>query len=133
MMADAEPKGLFPDLEALSATWMNALMPGGAGGNPVELATRLLDPRHWFGLGGAALEQPFETILGLPRLADVPDLDRKLLNLLQAWVGVAQRSAEYGAVVSQVWISAYGDFLRSLQTSSAEGRPVRNGRELLER
>ena len=84
----------FPTLEHLSAAWITALLPASAGGGPVELATRLLDPRQWLGIGGAALEQPFETILGLPRLADVPELDRKLLGLLQAWITVAQRGAE---------------------------------------
>ena len=65
---------------------------------PAELAARLLDPRNWLGVGAATLEQPFETVLGLPRLADVPDIDRKLLHLMQCWVGVAQRSGtETGA------------------------------------
>jgi class III poly(R)-hydroxyalkanoic acid synthase PhaE subunit len=125
--------GLFPGLEALSAAWMGMLLPAGGGGGPMELATRLLDPRQWLGVGGAALEQPFETVLGLPRLADVPELDRKLLRLMQAWMGVAQRGAEYGAVVSQVWIAAYADFVQALQASAAEGKPARSGRELLDR
>jgi class III poly(R)-hydroxyalkanoic acid synthase PhaE subunit len=125
--------GLFPGLEALSAAWMNALLPSGAGGGPMELATRLLDPRQWLGVGGAALEQPFEAVLGLPRLADVPELDRKLLRLVQAWMAVAQRGAEYGTVVSQAWVAAYGDFLQALQAAAVEGRPARSGRELLDR
>jgi class III poly(R)-hydroxyalkanoic acid synthase PhaE subunit len=84
-------------------------------------------------VGGAALEQPFETVLGLPRLADVPELDRKLVALMKAWTNVAQRGAEYGAVVSQVWVSAYADFVQALQASAAEGKPARSGRELLDR
>jgi poly[(R)-3-hydroxyalkanoate] polymerase subunit PhaE len=123
--------GLLPGLESLTAPWTAMLSLGG--GSPVELATRLLDPRQWLSIGGAAMEQPFETILGLPRLADVPELDRKLVNLLRAWMSVAQRCAEYNAVVSQVWIAAYADFLRALQTSAAEGKPARSGRELLDR
>ena len=130
---DPKTKGPFPDLESLSTAWISALMPTRTGGSPLDLMLRLLDPRHWMGVGGAALEQPFETVLGLPRLADVPELDRKLLNLLQAWMGVAQRSAVYSAVVAQVWITDYGDFLQSLETSAVDGKPVRSGRELLER
>ena len=124
---------LFPGLEALVATWTSALSPPGAGGSPAELASHLLDPRHWLGVGGAALEQPFETILGLPRLADVPELDRKLLNLLRAWMAVTQRGAEYGAVVSQVWVAAYADFIQALQAAAVAGKPARSGRELLDR
>src|SRR5690349_14503297 len=125
--------GLFPDLEALTAAWTSALLPAGTGGGPAELAARLLDPRQWLGVGGAALEQPFETVLGLPRLADVPELDRKLLRLMQAWTAVAQRGAEYGAVVSQVWVGAYADFVQALQAAAADGKPARSGRELLDR
>lgn len=128
-----KPQNPFPGLETLTAAWMSALAPAGTGGNPVELATRLLDPRQWLGVGGAALEQPFETVLGLPRLADVPELDRKLIGLLQAWTNVAQRGAEYGAIVSQIWIAAYADFIQALQASAVDGKPARSGRELLDR
>jgi polyhydroxyalkanoate synthase subunit PhaE len=134
MSEKQSPLSGFPGLELLSTAWLSALSPAGAGGgNPAELATRLLDPRQWLGVGGAALEQPFETVLGLPRLADVPELDRKLVTLMKAWTNVAQRGAEYGAVVSQVWVSAYADFVQALQASAAEGRPARSGRELLDR
>ena len=133
MSENPKTPGLFPGLEALSAAWMGALLPAGTGGGPMELAARLLDPRQWLGVGGAALEQPFETVLGLPRLADVPELDRKLVRLLQAWTAVAQRGAEYGAVVSQVWVGAYADFVQALQAAAAEGRPAKSGRELLDR
>lgn len=133
MTADPNAKSLVLGFDGLLKAWMAVLQPSGAGGSPVELATHLLDPRHWLGIGGAALEQPFETILGLPRLADAPDLDRKFLNLFQAWIGAAQHSAEYGAVVSQVWIAAHRDFLSTLQASAAEGKPAGSGRELLDR
>jgi poly[(R)-3-hydroxyalkanoate] polymerase subunit PhaE len=133
MSDDPKAPSLFPGLESLSAAWMGALLPAGTGGGPMELAARLLDPRQWLGVGGAALEQPFETVLGLPRLADVPELDRKLLRLMQAWTAVAQRGAEYGAVVSQIWVGAYADFVQALQAAAADGKPARSGRELLDR
>ncbi len=132
-MSTEKMKTLFPGLDTLASTWMTALLPTGTGGGPMELATRLLDPRQWLGVGGAALEQPFETVLGLPRLADVPALDRKLVALMKAWTGVAQRSAEYGGIVCQIWVGAYTDFIRALQASAAEGKPARSGRELLDR
>lgn len=133
MSQSPKPPNPFPSLETLTAAWMSALTPAVMDGGPVDLATRLLDPRRWPGAGGAALEQPFETILGLPRLADVPDLDRKLLALVRAWTNVVQRGAEYGAIVAQVWIAAYADFIQALQTSAIEGKPARSGRELLDR
>jgi hypothetical protein len=37
-------KTLFPGLETLTSAWMTALLPTAAGGGPMELATRLLDP-----------------------------------------------------------------------------------------
>jgi class III poly(R)-hydroxyalkanoic acid synthase PhaE subunit len=133
MTADRQENSLVPGLDELFEAWTTALQTSEAGGGPVELATRLLDPRNWLGVGGAALEQPFETVLGLPRLADVPDLDRKLLNLLQSWVGIAQRGAEYSAMVSRVWMAAYGDFLPTLQAAALTGKPAASGRELLDR
>src|SRR3712207_2285109 len=122
MAPESKAKNSFPVLEDLTTAWMTALLPANAGGGPMEFATRLLDPREWLGIGGAALEQPFETVLGLPRLADVPELDRKLLNLLQAWIVVAQRGAEYGTIVLQVWVAAYADYLQALQTAAVDGK-----------
>jgi class III poly(R)-hydroxyalkanoic acid synthase PhaE subunit len=132
MTAERETKSPVPGLDGLLELWKTILQPLGAGG-PVELATRLLDPRNWLGVGGAAMEQPFETVLGLPRLADVPDLDRKYLNLAQSWIGVAQRGPEYGAMVSKVWMAAYGDFLPALQAAAIAGKPAVSGRDLLDR
>jgi polyhydroxyalkanoate synthase subunit PhaE len=133
MTADRQEKSLVPGLDGFFEAWTTALRTSETGGGPVELAMRLLDPRNWLGVGGAALEQPFETVLGLPRLADVPDLDRKLLNLLHSWASVAQRGAEYGAMVSRVWMAAYVDFLPTLQAAALTGKPVPIGRELLDR
>ncbi len=122
MSQSQKPPSLFPGLDILTSAWMSALSPASAGGgNPAELATRLLDPRQWLGVGGAALEQPFVTVLGLPRLADVPELDRKLVALMKAWTDVAQRGAEYGAIVSQVWVSAYADFSRRCKPPPRRG------------
>ena len=126
-------KNAFPGLDGWIEAWTSALRQMPAADAQAEMAGRLFDPRHWLGVGGAALEQPFETILGLPRLADVPDLDRKLLGLLQNWAAMTQRSAEYGSIVAQVWMKAYADFLPALQRSAAEGKAVSGGRELLDR
>jgi hypothetical protein len=133
MTTDDQDKGPLPGLNELFEAWTAALRSADAAGGPVELATRLLDPRNWLGVGGAAFEQPFETVLGLPRLADVPDLDRKLLNLFRSWANVTQRSTEYSAIVARVWMTAYTDFLPALQAAVASGKPALGGRELLDR
>ncbi len=133
MTGDRQESGFFPGLDGWLEVWTSSFRTGQDPGGPAELAARLFDPRHWLGIGGAALEQPFETVLGLPRLADVPDLDRRLLGLLQCWAAVTQRSAEYGTIVAQTWMAAYADFLPTLQRSAADGRIPSNGRELLDR
>jgi hypothetical protein len=133
MTADPGATSELPGLDGLLAAWTAMLRPIEPGGGPVELATRLLDPRHWLGVGGAVLEQPFETVLGLPRLADVPDLDRKMLSLLLGWLGVSQRGAEYAAGVAEVWITAFGEFLAVVQAAAVAGKTGGNGRELLDR
>ena len=132
MTGDRQATNLFPALDDWLEAWTSTMRSASTGA-PAELAARLLDPRNWLGVGSAALEQPFETVLGLPRLADVPDLDRKLLGLLQCWAGVTQRSAEYSAIVAQIWMSAYADFLPALQAAAGEGKPATGGRELLDR
>jgi class III poly(R)-hydroxyalkanoic acid synthase PhaE subunit len=133
MSRNLTPPNLLAGLEALSAAWMSALSPASTGRGPGEFLAQLLDPRHWLGAGGAALEQPFEAVLGLPRLADVPAYDRKMLALLQDWMAVAQRSCEFSALVGQVWLQAWLTFLADLQRATVEGKPVQSGRELLER
>ena len=134
MATDPDPRNPLSSFAGFLEAWTAALTPRTAeGGGPVELALRILDPRSWLGLGGAALEQPFETVLGLPRLADMPDLDRKFLHLTRSWLSVAQRSTEYHALVGQVWLAAYGDFLLGLQQGGELGKTPARGRELLDR
>ena len=133
MTADRQRPDLFPGLDGLAR--------GLDLGDAID-ARRPARRLNWRGgcsthatgwvSGCVTLEQPFETVLGLPRLADVPDLDRKLLSLLQCWAGVAQRSTEYSAIVAQVWMSAYADFLPALQAAAGEGKPATGGRELLD-
>ena len=131
MADDPKANGVFPGFEPFAASFAKAWPGADLSRDWQDFATRLLDPRQW--LGGGMLEQPFETVLGLPRLADAPDLDRKLLQLLQAWFGMSLRSTQYGAVLAQVWIAAYGDFVKELQASAMAGTPMLGGRELLER
>lgn len=137
----AEPAAArgFPSIvEGLASAWLRAWeSPANAGagdghaGSP--LLAQMFDPRRWLGLGGGAIEQPFESFLGLPRLADMPAVDRQLLALAQGWIVLAQRGTEYGGLVGQVWLQAHVDFMGELLSAAAEDRPARSGRELAER
>ena len=133
MTADRQQPNFFLGFDGLVEAWTAAMRSTEAASAPAELAGRLLDPRNWLGIGGVTLEQPFETVLGLPRLADVPDLDRKLLNLLQCWAGVAQRSMEYSAIVGRVWMTAYTDFLPALQGAVADNKAGGGARAVVDK
>lgn len=134
MTADRrQPNLLFPGFDGLVEAWAAAMRSTEVASAPAELAGRLLDPRNWLGIGAVTLEQPFETVLGLPRLADVPDLDRKLLHLLQCWAGVAQRSTEYSALVARVWMTAYADFLPALQSALADNKAEGSARAVVDK
>jgi polyhydroxyalkanoate synthase subunit PhaE len=115
------------------AAWAKAWEFAGAEDGPFALAFQALDPRRWLGLVWGAAEQPFETILGLPRLAAFPALDRKALALVGGWLLLQQRSGEHGAMVCLAWSEAYVEFLAELNRTAAEGHPVKAGRELLDR
>ena len=133
MTADRQKPNLFPGLDGLVEAWATAMGSTEAASAPAELAARLLDPRNWMGIGAVTLEQPFETVLGLPRLADVPDIDRKLLHLMQCWAGVAQRSTEYSAVVARVWMAAYADFLPALQGAMVDNKAAGSARAVVDK
>ena len=126
-------QGFRSPSEGFAAAWARAWELLGVEGGPFNLALRSLEPRHGFGLGWGLMDQPFETLLGLPRLADVPALDRKLLALLGGWVVLSQHCGEYGAVVARVWAEAYFNFINELYRVAAEERPIRSIRELLDR
>jgi polyhydroxyalkanoate synthase subunit PhaE len=134
MMSDREPPRDTAATPAnLFAMGAKAWETAGAEGGPFELASQSLDPRRWLGVSWGALEQPFEKLLGLPRFAAFPALDRKAVSLLAGWLQLAQRSGAYSAIVWQVWAEAYVDFIRGLCREAAEQRPVGVGRELLDR
>ncbi len=112
------------------STWMRALGALAPGGEQQGLAARALDPRRWL-LPGAD-EKPFETILGLPRLADMPALDRQMLALMGGWLLVVQRNGEVNAQVLRAWGQANMEFLQALQASVSGDRPPASLREVLD-
>jgi polyhydroxyalkanoate synthase subunit PhaE len=115
------------------AAWAKALESAGAEDGPFALAFQALDPRRWPWVVWGGAEQPFETILGLPRFAAFPSLDRKTLALVGGWFVLLQRSGEHGAMVCLAWSEAYMEFLAELSRTAAEGHPAKAGRELLDR
>jgi len=119
-------------LEDMFAYWAKLLEGAGAKDGPFGLAMQAWDPRRWGGGAWTSVEGPIESLLGLPRFA-VPPVDRKLLALLGGWFVLSQRGVEYGGKSAHAWTEAYTEFLAELNREAAQGKPVRLGREVLDR
>ena len=96
------------------------------------LAMQAFDPRRWLGMYGPAMQQPFDTLLGLPRFA-FPMLDRKLLAVGAGWLVLLQRSSEHGGRLLRAWSEACAELFAELHGAAAKGEPVHSGRELIDR
>jgi hypothetical protein len=136
-----EPQELASVNETFATLWTSALglsqsitriMQQGKKPDPLvaELLSKLFDPRAWFsGLGGMD-----ETLLRMaegPRLADLWDTERKLLNVFNAWAALRRRSAEHNIVMLEVWMRAAGSFAKTLNEKADRKETLGSWREVL--
>ena len=95
-----------------------------------ELMSKLFDPRAWFSsLGG--MDEALQRMAEGPRLADLWDTERKLLNVFNAWTAVRRRSIEHNTVMLEAWMRAAGAFAKTLNDKADRKEPLGSWREVL--
>jgi polyhydroxyalkanoate synthase subunit PhaE len=136
-----EPQELASVNETFATLWTSALglsqsitriMQQGKKPDPLvaELLSKLFDPRAWFsGLGG--MDETLMRMAEGPRLADLWDTERKLLNVFNAWAALRRRSAEHNIVMLEVWMRAAGSFAKTLNEKADRKETLGSWREVL--
>jgi polyhydroxyalkanoate synthase subunit PhaE len=95
-----------------------------------ELLSKLFDPRAWFsGLGG--MDEALQRMAEGPRLADLWDTERKLLNVFNAWASLRRRNTEHSTVMLEAWMRAAGSFAKTLNEKADRKETLGSWREVL--
>lgn len=136
-----DPQGLVRANETFSKLWSSALEMSQAvtrnmqhGENPDPLVTEMLgkvfDPRAWFaGTGG--MDEALQRMAEGPRLADLWDTERKMLNVFNAWTALRGRSLEHNTVMLEAWMQAAGAFAKMLNEKAGREETLGSWREVL--
>ena len=97
-------------------TWSKSMLP--------FIMSRAAEKRT--GLGDE-LSDAIERLAQGPKLADIWDIDRKLMSAFVAWTRMRERLAAYNANVSRPWMRALERY--RAETPAADGAPAPNWRE----
>jgi hypothetical protein len=136
-----EPQELASANETFTTLWTSVLglsqsitrtMQQGKKPDPLvaELLSKLFDPRAWFsGLGG--MDEALQRMAEGPRLADLWDTERKLLNVFNAWAALRRRSTEHNTVMLEAWMRAAGSFAKTLNEKADRKETLGSWREVL--
>src|SRR5277367_5384752 len=132
MSEDARPGDLFAQwIDAwksiagasseMGEAWSKSVLP--------FVIARATESRSGIGAGNE-LAEAIERMTQGPRLADVVDLDRKLLSTFSAWSEMQQQLAAYNAVASLPWMRAAEKY-RSTAAAADKATSGDNWRALL--
>lgn len=138
-MADAQ--GFAAANEAFSKMWSSALelsktvsssVQKGAPADPLvtEMLGKIFDPRAWFS-GADDMDDALRRMAHGPQLADMWDVERKMLTVFNAWTALRRRSLEHNTVVLDAWLQAAGRFAKSLNERAEKGETLESWRALL--
>jgi class III poly(R)-hydroxyalkanoic acid synthase PhaE subunit len=77
------------------------------------------------------MDQALQRMAEGPRLADLWDTERKMLNVFNAWTALRQRSLEHNTVMLEAWLKAAGKFAKDLNETTDRKEALGSWRELL--
>ena len=96
----------------------------------IEMLGKVFDPGAWFaGTGG--MDEALQRMAEGPRLADLWDTERKLLNVFNAWTALRRRSLEHNTVMLEAWMQAAGAFAKMLNEKADREETLGSWREVL--
>ena len=136
-----DPQGVAGAKEAFDKLWSSAVgisqtitrnMQKGEKVDPAvtELLGKLFDPRAWFSsLGG--MDEALQRMAEGPRLADLWDNERKLLNLFTAWTALRQRSIDTIRSCCKPGWQAAGAFAKTLNEKAERKETLGSWRDIL--
>ena len=77
------------------------------------------------------MDQALQRMSEGPRLADLWDTERKMLNVFNAWAALRQRSLEHNTIMLEAWLQAAGKFAKDLERDGDRTEALGSWRELL--
>jgi hypothetical protein len=149
--AEATPAalpGAMPDAEGLAAAqreysrlWSSALevsqtvgraMQEGAPPDPLvaEMLGKIFDPRQWFS-GTEDMDGEMRRLAEGPQLADLWQVERRALNVFNAWGALRRRSLEHNTVMLDAWLKAATAFSKELNQKAGAGEVLESWRDVL--
>jgi class III poly(R)-hydroxyalkanoic acid synthase PhaE subunit len=136
-----DPQELMKASEAFAKMWASAnelsqtltrSMQQGEKHDPLVMGVlgKVFDPRAWLaGTGG--MDETLQKMAEGPRLADLWDTERKMLNVFNAWTALRRRSLEHNSVMLEAWMQAAGKFAKDLNARAERNETLSSWRELL--
>jgi hypothetical protein len=136
-----DPQGLTKATEAFAKLWSSAVelsqtlirnMQKGEQQDTLvtELLGKVFDPRAWFS-GTDGIDQALQRMAEGPRLADLWDTERKMLNVFNAWTTLRRRSLEHNTLMLEAWLQASGKFAKDLNDKADRKEALGSWREVL--
>jgi poly[(R)-3-hydroxyalkanoate] polymerase subunit PhaE len=136
-----DPEGLTKANEAFAKMRSSAVelsqtlarnMQAGEQQDPLVTALlgKIFDPQAWFaGTGG--MDEALQRMAEGPRLADLWDIERKMLNVFNAWTTLRRRSVEHNTVMLEAWLQAAGKLAKHLNEKADRKEALSSWRELI--
>jgi polyhydroxyalkanoate synthase subunit PhaE len=143
----AVPTGM-PDAEGLAAAqreysrlWASALevsqtvgraVQEGAPPDPLvtDMLGKIFDPRLWFSASDD-MDGEMRRLAEGPRLADLWQVERRVLNVFNAWGALRRRSLEHNTVMLDAWLKAAAAFAKELNQKAEGGEVLESWRAVL--
>jgi polyhydroxyalkanoate synthase subunit PhaE len=96
----------------------------------VDMLGKIFDPRLWFS-STDDMDGELRRLAEGPRLADVWQVERRVLNVFNAWGAFRRRSLEHNAVMLDAWLKAAGAFAKELNQKAERGEVLESWRAVL--
>src|SRR3954454_20367517 len=99
--------------------------------NPLmtEMLAKIFDPRGWFS-ATSEVDQTLQRMAEGPRLADLWNVERKVVAVFNAWVAMRRHSLEHNTVMLEAWLKAAGVFAKTLNERAERGETLESSREV---
>jgi poly[(R)-3-hydroxyalkanoate] polymerase subunit PhaE len=97
----------------------------------MEMLGKIFDPRLWFS-STDDMDGELRRLSEGPRLADLWQVERKVLNVFNTWGALRRRSLEHNTVMLEAWLKAAAAFAKELNQKAERGEVLESWRALLD-
>ena len=99
-------------------------------GVTAELLQKIFDPREWLSATGY-MDESVRRIAEGPKLADLGNIERKFMVLMNAWSEVRTQSVQHSFHVLEAWSKAANEFAGKLNETIGKNEPLGSRAEIV--